>query len=159
MTDDETVVVSARRMLTADVCEFELRRADGALFEPAEPGAHITVHTPSGEARSYSLTADVSDSSSSSRERNGDDWDWDDAYPSPPAKGSYRGSFSKSDFLASLGLGADFLLFQVRDHFNMSLIPELMFYRGLTTISKDGEFGGGVHNEGYLLSLSVAFGF
>ena len=63
MSDDETVVVSARRMLTADVCEFELRRADGALFEPAEPGAHITVHTPSGEARSYSLTADVSDRS------------------------------------------------------------------------------------------------
>lgn len=63
MTDDETVVVSARRMLTADVCEFELRRADGGLFEPAEPGSHITVHTPSGEARSYSLTADVSDRS------------------------------------------------------------------------------------------------
>jgi phthalate 4,5-dioxygenase reductase subunit len=63
VSDDETVVVSARRMLTADVCEFELRRADGALFEPAGPGSHITVHTPSGEARSYSLTSDVSDRS------------------------------------------------------------------------------------------------
>ncbi|SMG45811.1 PDR/VanB family oxidoreductase [Agreia pratensis] len=60
---DQTVVVSARRMLTADVCEFELRRVDGALFEPAEPGSHITVHTPSGDARSYSLTSDVSDRS------------------------------------------------------------------------------------------------
>jgi phthalate 4,5-dioxygenase reductase subunit len=58
---DLTVVVADRRMLTAEVCEFELRRADGALLEPAEPGAHITVHTPSGEARSYSLTSDVSD--------------------------------------------------------------------------------------------------
>jgi phthalate 4,5-dioxygenase reductase subunit len=63
MTADLTVVVAGRRMLTADVCEFELRRADGALFDPAEPGAHITVHTPSGEARSYSLTSDVSDRS------------------------------------------------------------------------------------------------
>ncbi|KJC64525.1 PDR/VanB family oxidoreductase [Agreia bicolorata] len=60
-TADLTVVVAARRMLTADVCEFELRRRDGGLLEPAEPGAHITVHTPSGEARSYSLTSDVSD--------------------------------------------------------------------------------------------------
>jgi phthalate 4,5-dioxygenase reductase subunit len=60
---DLTVVVAGRRMLTADVCEFELRRPDGGLFEPAEPGAHITVHTPSGEARSYSLTADVRDRS------------------------------------------------------------------------------------------------
>lgn len=63
MTSDFTVMVARRRMLTADVCEFELRRADGALLEPAEPGAHITVHTPSGEARSYSLTSDVSDRS------------------------------------------------------------------------------------------------
>ncbi|WP_374946875.1 PDR/VanB family oxidoreductase [Agreia sp.] len=60
---DLTVVVTGRRMLTAEVCEFELRRPDGALLEPAEPGAHITVHTPSGEARSYSLTSDVSDRS------------------------------------------------------------------------------------------------
>jgi phthalate 4,5-dioxygenase reductase subunit len=63
LTADLTVVVAGRRMLTAEVCEFELRRADGALFDPAEPGAHITVHTPSGEARSYSLTSDVSDRS------------------------------------------------------------------------------------------------
>jgi phthalate 4,5-dioxygenase reductase subunit len=60
---DLPVVVAGRRMLTADVYEFELRRPDGGLFEPAEPGAHITVHTPSGEARSYSLTADVRDRS------------------------------------------------------------------------------------------------
>lgn len=60
---DLTVVVAGRRMLTADVCEFELRRADGAPLDPAEPGAHITVHTPSGEARSYSLTSDLSDRS------------------------------------------------------------------------------------------------
>jgi phthalate 4,5-dioxygenase reductase subunit len=60
---DLTVVVTRRRMLTAQVCEFELRRADGGLLDAADPGAHITVHTPSGEARSYSLTADVSDRS------------------------------------------------------------------------------------------------
>jgi phthalate 4,5-dioxygenase reductase subunit len=60
---DLSVVVARRRMLTPHVCEFELRRADGGLLEAAEPGAHITVHTPSGEARSYSLTSDVSDRS------------------------------------------------------------------------------------------------
>ncbi|SMQ75450.1 PDR/VanB family oxidoreductase [Agreia sp. VKM Ac-1783] len=60
---DLTVVVTGRRMLTAEVCEFELRRRDGGLLEQAEPGAHITVHTPSGEARSYSLTSDLSDRS------------------------------------------------------------------------------------------------
>lgn len=106
------------------------------------------------------LTASVEDrSSGSSGSGDGHDWDWDDAYPSPPTKGSYRGSFNKTDILASLGAGADFLLFQVRDSFNMSLLPELMYYRGLTTISKSGEFGGRVYNEGYLVNLNVAFGF
>ena len=60
---DLAVVVAGRRMLTAEVCEFVLRRRDGGLMEQAEPGAHITVHTPSGEARSYSLTSDVRDRS------------------------------------------------------------------------------------------------
>jgi phthalate 4,5-dioxygenase reductase subunit len=60
---DVTVIITGRRMLTAQVCEFELRRPDGGLLEAADPGAHITVHTPSGEARSYSLTSDVSDRS------------------------------------------------------------------------------------------------
>lgn len=92
---------------------------------------------------------------------SGDDWDWDDwdAYPSPPTKGQYRGSFNKSDFLASLGAGFDIMLFQTRGGFNMSLLPELVYYRGLTNIAKSGEFGGEVRNEGALINLSVAFGF
>jgi phthalate 4,5-dioxygenase reductase subunit len=57
------VVVSARRMLTAEVCEFVLRPADGSLLAPAAAGAHINVDTPSGETRSYSLTGDVADRS------------------------------------------------------------------------------------------------
>ncbi|CAD6011480.1 PDR/VanB family oxidoreductase [Agreia sp. COWG] len=57
------LVVTSRRMLTADVCEFELRRPDGLPLPAAEPGAHINVDTPSGQIRSYSLTADVRDDS------------------------------------------------------------------------------------------------
>ena len=65
MTIDHRVqmVVSGRRMLTAEVCEFVLRPADGSPLAPASAGAHINVHTPSGETRSYSLTGDVADRS------------------------------------------------------------------------------------------------
>ncbi|MCJ1697299.1 PDR/VanB family oxidoreductase [Rathayibacter caricis] len=57
------LVVAERRTLTADVCEFVLRRADGGALPAAEPGAHVTVATPSGEKRSYSLTGDLRDRS------------------------------------------------------------------------------------------------
>ena len=49
------VVVAAREMLTPQICQFELRHADGDKLPPFEAGAHIVVETPSGIARSYSL--------------------------------------------------------------------------------------------------------
>jgi phthalate 4,5-dioxygenase reductase subunit len=74
-TERHPLVVTARRMLTATVCEFELRHADGRLVEPVEAGAHINVETPSGETRSYSLTGDIADRSrhviAVSRDENG----------------------------------------------------------------------------------------
>jgi len=57
------LVVARRRLLTRDVCEFVLRRADNSALPPKEPGAHINVDTPSGETRSYSLTGAVHDRS------------------------------------------------------------------------------------------------
>ncbi|MCM6762224.1 PDR/VanB family oxidoreductase [Rathayibacter sp. ZW T2_19] len=57
------LVVAARRMLTADVCELVLRNPDGSPLPAAEPGAHLTVATPSGAKRSYSLTGDLRDRS------------------------------------------------------------------------------------------------
>lgn len=43
-------------MLTPTICRLELGRSDGERLPPAEPGAHITIHTPAGLARSYSVT-------------------------------------------------------------------------------------------------------
>lgn len=93
--------------------------------------------------------------------KSGDDWDWDDwdLYPTPPTKGSYRSSFKKSDWLFSIGGGFDFLLFQVHDSFNMSLIPELMYYRSFKAVGKSSEFGSDLYNEGAMVNLSIAFGF
>jgi hypothetical protein len=103
------------------------------------------------------LSADVG-TGKSERERGDWDDDWD-AYPSPPTKGSYRGSFVKSNWLASAGIGADFLLFQIKDSFNMSLVPQVTYYRSLNNISKSGEFTGPVYLQGFLTGLSVAAGF
>ncbi|MCU1406798.1 MAG: hypothetical protein JWQ43_3101 [Glaciihabitans sp.] len=74
-TDFHPHTVLARRMLTADVCEFELARPiDHGPGNPDAPrhrrediaaaGAHVNVGTPSGDVRSYSLTGDLADPTS-----------------------------------------------------------------------------------------------
>lgn len=47
--------VAGRRSLTADIEEFTLEPADGAALPSAAPGDHVTVETPSGAMRRYSL--------------------------------------------------------------------------------------------------------
>ncbi|NQX14118.1 oxidoreductase [Microbacteriaceae bacterium VKM Ac-2855] len=49
------MILREKRMLTPEVCRLVFERADGAPLA-AEPGAHIVLHTPSGAARSYSVT-------------------------------------------------------------------------------------------------------
>lgn len=47
------------RYAAQDINLYEFRRPDGAALAPAEPGAHIDVHLPTGIMRQYSLvTAD-----------------------------------------------------------------------------------------------------
>lgn len=46
--------VIKKRMLTPSVCEFTLA-VDDEILSPFEPGSHITVETPSGAMRRYSL--------------------------------------------------------------------------------------------------------
>ncbi len=47
--------VTQRRPLSADIEEFTLESASAEPLPPVEPGAHITVTTPSGANRRYSL--------------------------------------------------------------------------------------------------------
>ncbi len=51
-------LVASRRDLAAEITEFTLEPADGAPVEPFTPGAHVTVRTPSGAMRRYSLVND-----------------------------------------------------------------------------------------------------
>lgn len=87
-----------------------------------------------------------------------DDDDWD-AYPSPPTEGSRKSHFNKFDVLANVAFGAEFLLFQIGKGFNMAIAPEIAYFHGLTDIGKDGEFGGRIYNQGFLLSGNLYFGF
>ncbi len=50
-------------MLTPDVCEFVLRAADATRLPDWTAGAHISVATPSGAMRRYSLVGDDNDAS------------------------------------------------------------------------------------------------
>ena len=52
------VTVAERRKLTDQICEFTLAPADGQDLPPFTAGAHITVETPSGAMRRYSLVND-----------------------------------------------------------------------------------------------------
>jgi phthalate 4,5-dioxygenase reductase subunit len=52
-----TLTLVARRDLTPDICEFTFSAASGTL-PPFEAGAHLTVQTPSGAWRSYSISND-----------------------------------------------------------------------------------------------------
>ncbi len=52
--------VTSRRKLTEDINEFTLRPVDGAALQSFTPGAHVTLRTPSGAMRRYSLVNDGS---------------------------------------------------------------------------------------------------
>lgn len=52
------MTVTARRALTHQICEFTLSPADGQALTPYTPGAHVTLETPSGAMRRYSLVND-----------------------------------------------------------------------------------------------------
>lgn len=52
--------VEARRPLTQHICEFTLRPVEDVELPAFEPGAHITIETPSGAMRRYSLINDGS---------------------------------------------------------------------------------------------------
>lgn len=47
--------VAERRALTNNICEFILRPIEGASLPGFTPGAHVTIETPSGAMRRYSL--------------------------------------------------------------------------------------------------------
>lgn len=53
--------VAKRRELTPSIAEFTLVPIDGEMLPSFNPGAHITVETPSGAMRRYSLVNDGSD--------------------------------------------------------------------------------------------------
>lgn len=52
------VTVTGRRQLTEHICEFTLASSNGAKLPSFTAGAHITVETPSGAMRRYSLIND-----------------------------------------------------------------------------------------------------
>ncbi|WP_118136874.1 PDR/VanB family oxidoreductase [Oceanicella sp. SM1341] len=53
-----TMRVVRRRALTSHICEFTLAPAEGGALPAFTPGAHVTVQTPSGAMRRYSLVND-----------------------------------------------------------------------------------------------------
>lgn len=50
--------VTSRKVLTDDISEFTLSPRDGAPLTAFTPGAHVTLRTPSGAMRRYSLVND-----------------------------------------------------------------------------------------------------
>ncbi|MDE0006462.1 MAG: PDR/VanB family oxidoreductase [Rhodospirillaceae bacterium] len=54
----ERLTITGKRMLTPDICELSLAKADGSMLVPFEPGAHVGIETPSGAMRQYSLVND-----------------------------------------------------------------------------------------------------
>lgn len=53
-----SLVVAQRRMLTEQICELELVACNGGELPGFEAGAHISVRTPGGHVRNYSLCND-----------------------------------------------------------------------------------------------------
>lgn len=53
-----TLEVKARADLTPEICEFTLALPEGGALPPFTPGAHVTVETPDGAMRRYSLVND-----------------------------------------------------------------------------------------------------
>jgi phthalate 4,5-dioxygenase reductase subunit len=64
MTDEAifTVCVAAKRAVADGTVCFDLKSSDGAPLPAFTPGAHLTVITPIGVRRNYSLCSDASDS-------------------------------------------------------------------------------------------------
>jgi len=56
--DDLNMRVSARRELTEHICEFTLEPVGDVDLPGFTPGAHLTIETPSGAMRRYSLVND-----------------------------------------------------------------------------------------------------
>ncbi|MEV6013699.1 PDR/VanB family oxidoreductase [Streptomyces sp. NPDC051976] len=56
-----TLRIAGKRMLTPDICRFDLRDPAGHALPAFTPGAHVDVRTPSGATRSYSLAGDAGD--------------------------------------------------------------------------------------------------
>lgn len=56
--DRMTLNVTCRKVLAKNICEFTLALPDGSFLPSFTPGAHITVETPSGAMRRYSLLND-----------------------------------------------------------------------------------------------------
>lgn len=56
--DDLKMRVVSRRALTEHICEFTLRPVEDVTLPAFEPGAHVTIETPSGAMRRYSLIND-----------------------------------------------------------------------------------------------------
>lgn len=54
--DIRALKVAEKRMLTPTICLFRLVDPDGAALPAFTPGAHVSVETPSGGRRRYSLT-------------------------------------------------------------------------------------------------------
>ena len=54
--DIRALRVAEKRMLTPTICLFRLVDPDGAALPAFTPGAHVSVETPSGGRRRYSLT-------------------------------------------------------------------------------------------------------
>ncbi|SMF75527.1 phthalate 4,5-dioxygenase, reductase subunit [Tistlia consotensis] len=52
------LLVRSKRQLTPDIWQFELVDPDGGELPPFEAGCHVTVETPSGARRTYSLSND-----------------------------------------------------------------------------------------------------
>lgn len=59
--DSISVTVTERRQLTKQICEFTLASSGSAKLPHFSAGAHITVETPSGAMRRYSLVNDGRD--------------------------------------------------------------------------------------------------
>lgn len=61
MTQSNTLApvrIRKKRFITSAICEFRLASIDGERLDPFTPGAHITIKTPSGAMRRYSLIND-----------------------------------------------------------------------------------------------------
>ena len=55
------VRVLQKNMLTPDIAFFQLGALEGQALAPFTPGAHLSVVTPSGQTRAYSLCSDPHD--------------------------------------------------------------------------------------------------